>query len=76
MEPLIERLEKELHVKVEKYETWHDAKNAKKLEEHDNGDCGGVPFFVNTTSGMKICGETSYDVLKTWASGDGAEASK
>jgi len=68
MEPLIAQLEGEGH-KVEKYETWHDEKNAAMLEKYDRGFCGGVPFFFNTDSGKWICGATDYESLKAWASG-------
>jgi thiol-disulfide isomerase/thioredoxin len=67
MVPLIERLEKEAGVKIERFETWHNPDNAKKLSEHDDGTCGGVPFFVNTETGSKICGEVEYEDLKIWA---------
>lgn len=69
MEPLIERLEKELKVKVEKLEVWHNAANAKKLQEFDKERCGGVPFFYNDKTGKFICGSTTYDKLKEWAKG-------
>ena len=68
MHPLIERLEKELGVTVEKLETWHDEANEEKRKEHDKGAaCGGVPFFVNTESGARICGAVPYEMLKAWA---------
>ncbi len=67
MEPLVERLEQEAGVKVEKFEVWHDAENAKKMARYDNGRCGGVPFFMNTETGAMICGEVSYEELKAWA---------
>jgi thiol-disulfide isomerase/thioredoxin len=68
MHPLIERLETELGVKVEKLETWHDQANEKKRQEHDkDGMCGGVPFFINTETGARICGAVDYEVLKKWA---------
>lgn len=68
MRPLVERLEKELGVTVEKLETWHDEANEKKRQEHDkDGECGGVPYFVNTESGAKICGAVEYEMLKAWA---------
>jgi thiol-disulfide isomerase/thioredoxin len=70
MAPLIEKLEKETGLKVEKYEVWHDEKNAKKMEEYDKGLCGGVPFYFNTETGKHICGETSYEDLKRWAYGN------
>jgi len=68
MHPRVERLEKELGLTVEKFETWHDEENEKKRREYDAGDeCGGVPFFVNTETGEKICGAVSYERLKEWA---------
>lgn len=69
MIPLIERLEKELKVKVERLETWHNASNAKKLQEFDKGRCGGVPFFYNDKTGKFICGAAEYSDLKNWAKG-------
>lgn len=67
MTPLIDQLEKEEGVKVERLETWHDQANAEKLAQLDNGDCGGVPFFVNTETNAKICGAVDYDHVKIWA---------
>lgn len=67
MDPLVERLEKETGVKVEKMEVWHDAENAKRMEGYDHGRCGGVPFFVNTDADTAACGEISYEELKKWA---------
>ena len=67
MHPLVERLEKEAGLKVEKYEVWHDEENAKKMEEYDNGLCGGVPFFYNTETKDYICGEASFEDLKKWS---------
>ncbi len=69
MAPLIERLEKEEGVVVEKIEVWHNAENAKKLQEIDQGRCGGVPFFYNKKTGKWICGGASYEKLKEWALG-------
>lgn len=69
MVPFLEKFEKEFGLKIEKYEVWHDDGNAKKMEEHEKGECGGVPFFINTDTGKKICGETSYEKLKAWADG-------
>ncbi|MBS3083804.1 hypothetical protein J4423_03300 [Candidatus Pacearchaeota archaeon] len=69
MTPLVEKLEKEEKVKVERLEVWHNAANAKKLQEFDKGRCGGVPFFYNDKTGKFICGSTTYDKLKEWAKG-------
>ncbi|MEK7611875.1 MAG: thioredoxin domain-containing protein [Patescibacteria group bacterium] len=67
MAPLVDRLKSELHIEVGQYETWHNPENAKKMEEYDIGLCGGVPFFFNTETKKFICGSTSYDDLKEWA---------
>ena len=67
MQSLVEQLEKESSVKFEKYETWHNEENAKKMEEYDKNYCGGVPFFYNTDTNDWICGEVSYEKLMDWA---------
>lgn len=69
MDPLVQKLEKEEKVKVERLETWHNAANAKKLQEFDKGRCGGVPFFYNDKTGKFICGSCEYVDLKAWAKG-------
>ena len=69
MDPLVEKLEKEFKIKLEKLEVWHDSKNAALLQKLDNGKCGGVPFFFNEDTKKFICGSTSYDKLKAWAQG-------
>ena len=67
MMPLVEKLEKEAGLKVEKYEVWHNEENTKKMAEYDKGRCGGVPFFINTDTNVIICGEASYEELRNWA---------
>jgi len=69
MEPIIEKLENELEVKVQRMEVWHDEANEKKWADESRGICMGVPFFVNTETQKTICGEASYEELKTWAIG-------
>ena len=69
MRPLIEKLEKELKTKFQSIEVWHNAENAKMLEEIDKGRCGGVPFFWNRKTNKIICGSCDYDELKKWAAG-------
>ncbi len=69
MDPHVEQLEKELGVKLQYFETWHDEANAKYLEQLDQGRCGGVPFFYNTKTEKFICGSCDYDTLKNWAQG-------
>ena len=67
MSPLVAQLEKESGIKIEKFEVWHDEKNAQKMEGYDKGRCGGVPFFINTKTDDAICGEAPYEELKKWA---------
>lgn len=69
MRPMVEKLEKELGVKVEKLEVWNSDENAKKLEEADKGKCGGVPFFYNDVNEDFICGSCDEDRLRAWMTG-------
>ena len=69
MDPLVDRLEEEEKVKVDRLEVWHNDANAKLLQECDKGFCGGVPFFMNKKTGKWICGSVNYEVLKKWALG-------
>lgn len=67
MIPLVEKLEKEENVIVERHEVWNNEANLKKMQEFDNGKCGGVPFFINTENSKFICGAADYAELKKWA---------
>ena len=67
MLPLVEKLEKESRIAVEKLEVWHNSQNKAVLQELDHGKCGGVPFFFNEKNGKWICGSTKYEKLKEWA---------
>ncbi|MBI1907987.1 hypothetical protein HYS28_01040 [Candidatus Uhrbacteria bacterium] len=69
MKPLVADLEKALGVTVEQYEVWNNADNAKKMDELDKGECGGVPYFYNTETNKHLCGSTDYESLKAWAQG-------
>lgn len=67
MMPIIDKLIAE-GIEIEKFETWHNEENAKKMAEYDRGLCGGVPFFYNTVSKKWICGETDERSLRELAS--------
>jgi len=69
MMPLIDKLIEE-GIEIQKLEVWHDEENAEKQKEHDDGKCGGVPFFINTDSGEYICGEADEKTLRKWAKGE------
>ena len=68
MAPLVEQLKGE-GFEVEQFEVWNDSDNADKMMKHDQGMCGGVPFFINTETKKFICGSTDYETLKSWADG-------
>jgi hypothetical protein len=75
MEDTVARLQENEDVDVEQLEVWNDQENAEQkaeLDQDQDGDelCGGVPFFYNTATDEWICGETSYDELVAWATGD------
>lgn len=67
MAPVVDQLEKETGLKIERLETWHNQENAEKLKEYDKGICGGVPYFINTETNETICGEADLETLKKWA---------
>jgi thiol-disulfide isomerase/thioredoxin len=73
MMPLIEKLEKESDIRFEKYEVWHDEKNADLMRSYREvlaPKCGGqlrVPTFFNPETSDVMCGEVEYDKLKDWA---------
>jgi len=69
MRPLVERMEKELGVKVQRIEVWHNEANARLMKDFDKGFCGGVPFFFNRKTNKWICGAVPYERLKAWAQG-------
>lgn len=70
MDPIVEKVEKELGVKFKKIEVWHNAANAKMMEdEYDKGRCGGVPFYFNKKTGKFICGAVDYETFKKFAAG-------
>jgi len=70
MDPLLDQLEKEKGVQIERLECWHNDENAQLLAKYDNGLCGGIPFMFNTESQKFICGNCDYETLKNWAEGN------
>lgn len=73
MKPLVDKVEKELGVTIERVEVWNNEENAKKLADIDNGLCGGVPFFWNSEMKTFICGSTEEEMLMAWAKGEVAQ---
>lgn len=74
MMSLVEKLEKETGIKLEKLEVWHDEKNADLMRSYREliaPKCGGqlrTPTFMNTETNDIMCGEVEYEELKDWAS--------
>jgi glutaredoxin len=68
MRTLVAKLEAEENVKVELVEVWHNEEHMKQLESYDKeGECGGVPYFVNTDTDATICGEATHSELTAWS---------
>ena len=74
MIPLVDKLEKEEGIALDKKEVWHNEKNADLMRSHRDiiePKCGGqlrTPTFMNTETNDIICGEVEYEKLKEWAS--------
>lgn len=74
MMPLVEKLEKDTGIKLEKLEIWHNEKNADLMRSYREiiaPKCGGqlrTPTFMNTETNDIMCGEVEYEELKDWAS--------
>ncbi len=73
MMPLVERLENEEGIVLEKYEVWHDEKNADLMRSYRSilaPACGGqlrTPTFFCPETNDVMCGEVEYERLKAWA---------
>jgi thiol-disulfide isomerase/thioredoxin len=73
MMPIVEKLEQETGIRFEKYEIWHDEKNADLMRSFKPviaPKCGGqlrVPTFLNVDTSDAMCGEVDPDKLKAWA---------
>lgn len=63
---LVERLEKENNLKIQRIEIWHNEENTRLMENYDKDNCGGVPFFYNTKTKAWLCGEVEYQELLDW----------
>jgi thiol-disulfide isomerase/thioredoxin len=73
MMPVVEEVESEKGVEIERLEVWHDKENAEKMQGIEEfEECGGVPFFYNTETGQWICGEAGSQKLADWAAGEQA----
>jgi hypothetical protein len=70
MRGLVARLKDDLGITVQEREVWGNESNYRLLENYlVNHDCPGVPVFVNTKTGVILCGEVSYKQITAWATG-------
>ena len=73
MMPIVERMEEETGVKLEKLEVWHNEENADIMRSYKADiapKCGGqlrTPTFFDVDTKDVLCGEVDYDTLKDWA---------
>jgi thiol-disulfide isomerase/thioredoxin len=66
MEPIVQKLEKELKVKFTRLEIWHHPENTKMMLEATDGKCKQIPMFFNKETGDYVCGPTTQEELKAW----------
>jgi glutaredoxin len=70
MRRLISRMKDEFGISVDEREVWHNEDNYKLMEScTKESGCPGIPVFVNTTTGVVLCGEVTYKQLVSWAQG-------
>jgi thiol-disulfide isomerase/thioredoxin len=73
MHPIVDKLEEETGVHVDRLEVWHEEKNADLMRSKRDiiaPKCGGqlrVPTFLNKETNDVVCGEVELDELKEWA---------
>jgi thiol-disulfide isomerase/thioredoxin len=74
MMPLVDKMIEEENIQIEKFEIWHNEKNADLMRSYRDiitAECGGqlrVPTFLNTETKDVFCGEKEYEKLVEWAS--------
>lgn len=69
--PIVERLEKELSVKIKRLEVWKNSKN-RKLMDKLTGGATTIPAFVNKKTGQILLDHQPYEKLKKWVLGENA----
>ncbi|MDP4038659.1 MAG: thioredoxin family protein [bacterium] len=75
MRPVIEKIEDELGIKIDKKEVWNNEENRLFMEKYFDqlseacGGMPGVPSFINTKTNQALCGEHEDKTIKLWATG-------
>jgi len=70
MEPVLQRLEKDLDTKIRRINIMRRKEFGSLLEVVGFDECGTLPFYYNRRTGQAICGATSYLNLKRWGTGN------
>jgi len=76
MRPIVEGVEKDLGIEIQKLEVWNNEDNQKKMSEYGEiieAACGGfaaVPSFVNTKTNQALCGAHDPADIKKLIEGD------
>lgn len=66
--PSVTCLERHLGQPVTRKETWNEEKNHDLWKDAGGeSNCGGVPYFYNSSTGESICGAADCETLKKWA---------
>ena len=69
MTPLLDELDKEEGIKVERLEVYHNEANLKKLQSVVGDGPVGLPYFYNYKTKKSISGSTTKEKIKEWATG-------
>ena len=68
MLPIINELLQEQGIEIDVVEVKaDDSESVAFYDQYEKGNCGGVPFFVNTMTGAWLCGEVTKAELQAWA---------
>lgn len=77
MKPVVEKIEKDKGVSIQKLEVWNNPKNQKVMKKYAeiiSKACGGfaaVPSFVNTKTNQALCGaHDEVDIITLLEGGD------
>lgn len=72
MMPIVDKVEKDMKIKIEKLEVWHNEENADQMRKYEvivRKSCDGefgVPAFISEKTKKGICGEISEKELSEW----------
>ena len=70
MEPVLERLERDLQTKVRRINVSRRREFYGLLEAMGHDECGTLPFYYNRKTAQAVVRKPSYLNLKRWATGD------